>query len=224
LGSVNAPAILSLEVIVRNKCVALIIPYLFARFQYFSQSPYVRKHTFSTSFLLGYLLNYGDNITEKGTKMKLKLSIMIILLALSAAACGTQTPQTATKPASTTQSLRSPAQTQTPSADLSSPAVATESASATTGVSFIHDVAPIFEASCNKCHGIEQVKEGLDLTTYEGVMAGSFNGAVIVPGNANESYLIQQVVEGEMPKRGLGLTDGQIQNLIDWVNQGALNN
>lgn len=160
--------------------------------------------------------------------MKLKLSIVIILLVLAVSACGTQAPQAATEPAIVAQSLSTATETKTPANEPSSSAPATNAptgaGSATTGVSFANDVAPIFEASCNKCHGIEQVKEGLDLTIYDGVMAGSFNGAVIVPGNANESYLIQQVVEGEMPKRGLGLTDGQIQTLIDWVNQGALNN
>jgi mono/diheme cytochrome c family protein len=83
---------------------------------------------------------------------------------------------------------------------------------------------PILNASCVKCHGVEQVKEGLDMTSYAVLMAGSFNGPVIAPGDAANSFLVQQVVEGEMPKRGPKLTAEQIQIISDWVNQGALNN
>jgi mono/diheme cytochrome c family protein len=158
--------------------------------------------------------------------MNSKLSTTIILFALIVSACGAQTPQATPQPATATQSLPSPTDAQAPAAGTSVPTteLPTDAAPANTSISFTNDVAPIFEATCNKCHGVEQVKEGLDLTTYERVMAGSFNGAVIIPGNANESYLVQQVIEGEMPKRGPGLTDQQIQIIADWVNQGALNN
>jgi len=83
---------------------------------------------------------------------------------------------------------------------------------------------PIFENRCNKCHGIDQVKEGLDMRTYETLMAGSKNGAVLVPGNSADSFLIQQVVKGKMPKRGPKLTPEQIKVISDWINAGALNN
>lgn len=156
--------------------------------------------------------------------MNSKLLITTILLALIVSACGVQTPQATTEPATATQSLPSPTETQAPAATDTASIPATEAAPVNAGVSFANDVVPIFEASCNKCHGVEEIKEGLDLTTYDGVMAGSFNGAVVVPGNANESYLVQQVIDGEMPKRGLGLTDLQIQIITDWVNQGAQNN
>lgn len=160
--------------------------------------------------------------------MNSKLLITTILLALIVSACGVQTPQATTEPATATQSLPSPTETQAPTvtdtASIPATEAPTEAAPVNAGVSFANDVVPIFEASCNKCHGVEEIKEGLDLTTYDGVMAGSFNGAVVVPGNANESYLVQQVIDGEMPKRGLGLTDLQIQIITDWVNQGAQNN
>jgi hypothetical protein len=95
---------------------------------------------------------------------------------------------------------------------------------AVAGVSFQSDVLPILERSCVRCHGGMRREEGLDLRTYDGMMAGSVNGLVIVPGDASGSQLIGLVVEGEMPSRGPGLSDEQIQVLIDWVNQGALGN
>ena len=62
------------------------------------------------------------------------------------------------------------------------------------------------------------------MQTYETILAGSFNGPVILPGNASESLLIQLVVEGEMPNRGPKLTAEQIQIISEWVNAGAPNN
>lgn len=46
----------------------------------------------------------------------------------------------------------------------------------------------------------------------------------IVPGNANESLFVKLIVEGEMPNRGTKVTPEELQLIIDWVNQGALNN
>ncbi|MBI5840317.1 MAG: hypothetical protein HZB19_09465 [Chloroflexi bacterium] len=95
---------------------------------------------------------------------------------------------------------------------------ATESApTPVTGpISFTKDVMPIFESY--------SIKEGLDLKTYESLMAGSKNGSVITPGNANDSFLAQQVIDKEMPKRGPKLTPDQVQVIINWINAGALNN
>jgi mono/diheme cytochrome c family protein len=83
---------------------------------------------------------------------------------------------------------------------------------------------PIFAGSCNDCHGGKQTKAGLDLTTHESAMAGSFNGAVITIGDSANSLLVQLVVDGEMPKRASNLTAEQIQFIRDWVDAGALNN
>jgi cytochrome c553 len=83
---------------------------------------------------------------------------------------------------------------------------------------------PILENSCTKCHGVEQTKAGLDVRTYEGLMAGSFKGPVLVVGKSAESLLVQMVTKGKMPKRGDKLTSAQIQTISDWINAGALNN
>ncbi len=93
-----------------------------------------------------------------------------------------------------------------------------------TDISYSKDVQPILEIRCGKCHMGDYPSEGLDMGIYETLMAGSQNGPVIVPGDANDSLLIEKVVEGEMPKRGPKLTSAQIQTLIDWINAGALNN
>lgn len=91
-------------------------------------------------------------------------------------------------------------------------------------VSYSRDVTPILESRCNKCHGGLKTEEGLNLTTYEMIMAGSENGSILSSGNADGSLLIQLSIEGKMPKRGPKLTPSQLQLLIDWINAGAPNN
>jgi hypothetical protein len=162
--------------------------------------------------------------------MNKQLIFSLTLLILVVAGCGGQPTQTPPEAAVPTQAVPQPTppampaniptDTAAPAADTSTPATEAPVSS----VSFANDVMPIFENSCNKCHGVEQVKEGLDMSTYEGLMTGSFNGPVLVAGNSVDSFLVQQVTKGEMPKRGPKLTPEQIQVISDWIDSGALNN
>jgi hypothetical protein len=90
--------------------------------------------------------------------------------------------------------------------------------------SFSQDVYPILEASCIKCHGVEKVSRGLDLTSYEKTMTGSVKGPVVIPGDPDNSLLVKLAVEGKMPKQGAKLTAEQIEIVRNWVSQGAPNN
>ncbi|HEX5809988.1 MAG TPA: hypothetical protein VFY25_15070, partial [Anaerolineales bacterium] len=60
--------------------------------------------------------------------------------------------------------------------------------------------------------------------THAELMAGSDNGAVIIPGDAANSLLVELVATQKMPKRGPKLTPPQVQLITDWVNQGAPDN
>lgn len=92
-------------------------------------------------------------------------------------------------------------------------------------VSFSNDVLPIFEQHCFKCHGeIDNPEEGLQLTSRKKVMAGSLNGGVVSPGNPDESYLVEMIVKGKMPKKGEPLTQTEIDVIVAWIEQGALDN
>ena len=95
---------------------------------------------------------------------------------------------------------------------------------ANAGVSFAKDIMPILQTYCISCHGGEKTSKGLDLKTFTSLMAGSQFGAVVVPGDAANSKLVQSVQSGKMPKRGAKLTPDQIQLLMDWVNSGAKDN
>lgn len=147
----------------------------------------------------------------KQTKHSRIFAIPAILAVIVLAACASQ--PSATQSNSTV-----------PNTGASSASGGSGPAPAAGAVSFSKDIMPIFEISCVNCHGGERTSKALDLKTYTSLMAGSQSGAVIVPGNAANSMLIQSIQAGKMPKRGTPLTAQQIQMLVDWVNAGAKNN
>lgn len=91
-------------------------------------------------------------------------------------------------------------------------------------ISFSKDILPLFNASCLKCHGGDDTKEGLSLKTYEDLMKGSVNGPVIAPGDPAGSELVTQVARGKMPKRAPAWPEERVKLLSDWVAAGAPNN
>jgi hypothetical protein len=128
------------------------------------------------------------------------------------------------EPEPSATSTEAPAPSPTPTETLVLPTntpVATED---TSTVSFAGDVSPILQRRCVKCHGGERTEEGLILRTYADAMAGSWNGPVIEPGSAEESFLVEQIVSGKMPKREPRLLPSEIQVISDWIDAGALDN
>jgi len=91
-------------------------------------------------------------------------------------------------------------------------------------VSFANDVLPIIDSRCAQCHGGERIEKQLNLLSYSTLMAGSENGPVVIPGDADASKLIELIATQKMPKRGAKLNAVQVQVFTDWVNQGALDN
>ncbi len=155
-------------------------------------------------------------------KQILLITALTCTVALSA--CGTNAPQTPPETAAPTETVSQPTEIPTMT-DTAVPATDAPTATEVPAtVSFVNDIKPIFDNRCIECHGVERTKEGLDMQTYENIMAGSRNGSVIEPGDAENSYLVQQIVDGEMPDRGDPVTPAELQLIIDWVNQGALNN
>src|SRR5690349_6948704 len=162
--------------------------------------------------------------------MKVKFGLLVLIVGLLSA-CASQTTQTpASQPTEKVISvISSPHVTEAPGnvAAATNTAVVgntpAASASAAT-VSFTDDILPLFQSRCMNCHGQERLEEGLSLRTYTDMMMGSKNGAVVVPGDASNSLLAQLVTNQKMPKRGPKLTPPQVQLIIDWINQGALDN
>jgi mono/diheme cytochrome c family protein len=89
-------------------------------------------------------------------------------------------------------------------------------------------VQPIFEANCNSCHGGENHRGGLNMDTRASLLRGGDDGAVIVPGNAAQSLLIQLIRhEGPaddpmpMPPKSQ-LSDADIAIVAQWIQAGAV--
>jgi uncharacterized membrane protein len=159
-----------------------------------------------------------------GDKMTKPTLIVFTLLAILLAACGASATSTpASLPTDTLVPSIEPTATFALPTDTAVPAASDTPAAAAT-VSFANDVMPILQSRCFNCHGGEDVKEGLSFASYDTLMAGSINGPVLIPGDAANSLLIQQIQNGKMPKRGPKLTPDQLQILIDWILAGALNN
>jgi mono/diheme cytochrome c family protein len=91
-------------------------------------------------------------------------------------------------------------------------------------VSFSKDVLPILQSRCVNCHGGQKTEKGLDMTSYDKLMAGSENGSVVTAGSPDNSNLIKMIQQGKMPKSGPKLLPAQVQMLVDWVTAGAKNN
>ena len=122
----------------------------------------------------------------------------------------------------------SPPPTATPTTTPVPPPVDTPAGPAV--VSYASDVSPLLERRCIKCHGgpkadgTLRIEEGLDLRSYAALLAGSWNGPVIEPGNAAESYLVELITEGKMPKNEPRLLPAEIRAISAWIDAGAPEN
>ena len=91
--------------------------------------------------------------------------------------------------------------------------------------SFSTDIGPILTSQCAiaECHVVDGPHD-IDLRTYDTLMKGGDEGAIVIVGNARESEIVEEVAEGKMPPEGPPLDAAQIQLIIDWINEGAKNN
>lgn len=88
---------------------------------------------------------------------------------------------------------------------------------------FLEKVKPLLNRRCGKCHGEDDARSGLRVDSREALLCGGHRGPAITPGNADDSLLIQSVLQtGElkMPRRGK-LSPEEIQSLSDWIADGA---
>jgi mono/diheme cytochrome c family protein len=92
--------------------------------------------------------------------------------------------------------------------------------------SFSEQVLPIFEAKCNVCHNSTKQFGGWDATSYDTVMSTGENAPVVIAGDIEKS-LLAQLLQGSngkvMPPLG-GLSQEEIQAVLDWISAGAENN
>lgn len=113
--------------------------------------------------------------------------------------------------------------------------IACEEKSATDekAISYKHDISPILQTHCLKCHnpqGEGYKTSGLNMESYQTLMSGTKFGPIIEPGNAVGSTLVR-VINAKtdpaiaMPHGGMHLLSEQERTRIaNWINQGAMDN
>jgi hypothetical protein len=90
-----------------------------------------------------------------------------------------------------------------------------------------HDIIPILLRHCTICHNHRRHEGDLDLTTKASMLKGGKSGPALVPGDPEQSVLLQKIVAREMPPLGIfdaGVTrppEPDVEKLRQWIAQGA---
>jgi hypothetical protein len=91
-------------------------------------------------------------------------------------------------------------------------------------VDFAHDIAPVLQRRCAKCHAGTQKKGGLSINTRQTLLAGGDAGAVVMLRKADESPLIERLTSSDaemrMPPEGERLTRQQVDLFRRWIDAG----
>src|SRR5881296_800170 len=90
-------------------------------------------------------------------------------------------------------------------------------------VSFHNDVHPILQRKCQGCHQPAKANGKLVLTSFDHLMKGGEGGAVVEPGKADESPLVDQISGNPpaMPKNSPPLSPKEIEVIKRWIAEGA---
>ena len=100
----------------------------------------------------------------------------------------------------------------TPTSSVATPTVMVEK------VTYDTVIGPLLKKRCSMCHG-EGGVEGLNMTTYATLLKGAEDGPVIIPGDPQNSKLVQ-MQSGTQPHFGQ-LTPEELKTLIHWIQEGA---
>lgn len=93
-------------------------------------------------------------------------------------------------------------------------------------ISFSGEIAPILADKCGNCHGSDNPRARLNLTSFATMKQGGQNGALLVPRNAQKSLLMLRVAtqddQARMPRNGTALGRPELEKIFTWINQGAI--
>jgi hypothetical protein len=95
--------------------------------------------------------------------------------------------------------------------------------------SFACDLMPMYKAMvCTQCHHEgDDARVGLDMGSYEGIMAGSDNGPVVIPGDPDNSVIVQMTAPPRNHAADVGgkpMDQRTITKQRAWIEEGALDN
>ncbi|MCA9035430.1 MAG: hypothetical protein KDA91_09875 [Planctomycetaceae bacterium] len=91
-------------------------------------------------------------------------------------------------------------------------------------VSFMKDVAPFLVTICLGCHSGNNPRGGYNVTTFEQLLSDGDTGSTIVPGNPDESYIVDLVLRQDplkMPAGQARIKQSQALALEKWIREGA---
>jgi hypothetical protein len=94
-------------------------------------------------------------------------------------------------------------------------------------MNFTDNVLPLLRDKCLGCHNADKARGGLDASNYVKLMEGGSSGAVVKPGDPDDSrlYLLAaHKAEPKMPPKADPLPAEQITTIKKWIEQGALEN
>jgi cytochrome b subunit of formate dehydrogenase len=80
-------------------------------------------------------------------------------------------------------------------------------------------IATLFQSKCGTCHSVSVSMKGLSFASYADALLGGSEGAVIIPGDANNSKLLQIQSAGGHPGQ---FTPDEIAQIKKWIDAGAL--
>ena len=88
------------------------------------------------------------------------------------------------------------------------------------------DIKPLFARRCFACHSAGEMRSGLNLESYAGVLKGGSSGDVVIAARAASSTLYRAVAREEgAPQMPLGqakMPDAEIGLIRDWIQNGLL--
>jgi hypothetical protein len=93
-------------------------------------------------------------------------------------------------------------------------------------LTYARDIKPIFDHACLKCHSANKPKGDLRLDSLAGILKGSEDGKVVMPGDSAQSRLIYAVARSQvkaMPPKDKAppLSAEQVGLIRAWIDQGA---
>jgi mono/diheme cytochrome c family protein len=91
-------------------------------------------------------------------------------------------------------------------------------------ITYDEHIKPLFREHCLKCHGEDEQKADLNLSTHATALKGGSGGAALVAGRASTSLLFKAITAEEdderMPPKKAALPAAQIELIRQWIQTG----
>lgn len=86
-------------------------------------------------------------------------------------------------------------------------------------LTYADTIGPLLEMRCGNCHGATGNLQGLDLTSYQGILQGGSSGPAVTPGDPQRSLLVRKQT-GDQNHFGQ-LTPDEVELVSQWIAAGA---